>query len=415
MRTSELRQKSRIELIKICRDNKAKYCGYSKHQRKEDIIKFILKRNHYIISSDIKIPPPVDLDMGFELYTMFETEDEKEEDNDSHEEHFVDVYFEGIQYLEDTNSWKPEIFSIDKQLIGIWNVDCSNIIWNDENTKLIHDNMRREMILAERPEGKQIDELIVSLQDKYPSSNVIYDTHNDTEDNIIYKANKEKYINHFNSLGEHGEKILYHGTDGCNLMGILRDDFRLTSIPTHGSLFGKGIYFTNDIEKAIYYSERNKGQTKYIIVAIVHIGDIVLGSSTMDIHPLMPCGLKHYDTSVDNIQNPKQFVKKKNGTYNILGIITIENYIESSHNKFTGSFRVRNTTGDSITLSWVLPAHINELPFVNPSHLKRMSIIKGKYSNKDISCQIGHTFICTNRYGIIRIFKIKFKKEMITI
>ena len=135
----------------------------------------------------------------------------------------------------------------------------------------------------------------------------------------------------------------------------------------------------------------------------------------MDIHPLMPCGLKHYDTSVDNIQSPKQFVKKRNGTYNILGIITIENYIETSHNKFSGSFRVRNTTGDSITLSWVLPAHINELPFVNPSHLKRMSIIKGKYSNKDISCQIGHTFICTNRYGIIRIFKIKFKKEMITI
>ena len=51
MRTSELRQKSRIELIKICRDNKAKYCGYSKYQRKEDIIKFILKRNHYIHSS----------------------------------------------------------------------------------------------------------------------------------------------------------------------------------------------------------------------------------------------------------------------------------------------------------------------------------------------------------------------------
>ncbi len=415
MRASELRQNSLIQLKEICKDNKIKYRGYSKYKKKEDLIKFILKTNSIAMKpSYIKIPPPVDLDMGLELYTMFETEDEDGGDFNGGE-NFVDVYFEGIQYLEDTNSWKPEIFSIDKQLIGIWNVDCSNIIWNDENTKLIHNNMRREMILAERPERKQIDELIVSLQDKYPSSNVIYDTHNNTEDNIIYKANKGKYIRHFNSLGEHDEKILYHGTDGCNLMGILRDDFRLTSIPTHGSLFGKGIYFTNDIEKAIYYSERGKGQTKYIIVAIVHIGDIVLGSSTMDIYPLMPCGLKRYDTSVDNIQNPKQFVKKKNGTYNILGIITIENYIEPSHNKFSGRFQIRNTTGDSITLSWVLPAHINELPFVNPSHLKRMSIIKGKYSNKDISCQIGHTFICTNKYGIIRIFKIKYKKEMITI
>tara|TARA_A100001037_G_C15120941_1_gene623805 strand:- start:267 stop:1343 length:1077 start_codon:yes stop_codon:yes gene_type:complete len=358
MRASELRKNSLIQLKAICKDNKIKYRGYSKYKKKEDLVKFILKTNSIATKpSYIKIPPPTDLDMGLELYTMFETEDETEDDND----------------------------------------------------------MYQEMMLVERPEGRQIDELIVSLKDKYPSSNIIYDTHNDTQGNIIYNANKGKYIRHFNSLGEHGEKILYHGTDGCNLMGILRDDFRLTSMPIHGSLFGKGIYFTNDIEKAIYYSERNGGQTKYIIVAIVHIGDIVRGSSTMDIHPLMPCGLKHYDTSVDNIQNPKQFVKKKNGTYNILGIITIENYIEPSRNKFSGSLKIRNTTGGPIKISWVPPAHINELPFVNPTHLKQMSIIRGRYTKNDILCQIGHTFICTNKYGIIRIFKSKYKKEVIAI
>jgi hypothetical protein len=135
----------------------------------------------------------------------------------------------------------------------------------------------------------------------------------------------------------------------------------------------------------------------------------------MDIHPLMPCGSKHYDTSVDNIQNPKQFVKKKNGTYNILGIITIENYVQPSLNKFSGSFKIKNTTGGPIILSWVLPAHINTLPFVDPSHLRQMSIIREKFTKKDLSCQIGHTFICTNKYGIIRIFKSKCKNEIITI
>ena len=78
-------------------------------------------------------------------------------------------------------------------------------------------------------------------------------------------------------------------------------------------------------------------------------------------------------------------------------------------------FKIKNTTGGPIILSWVLPAHINTLPFVDPSHLRQMSIIREKFTKKDLSCQIGHTFICTNKYGIIRIFKSKCKNEIITI
>ena len=52
-------------------------------------------------------------------------------------------------------------------------------------------------------------------------------------------------------MGEYDEQILFHGTNKLNLTGILRDDFRLTSNPINGSIYGRGIYFTNDIEKAM--------------------------------------------------------------------------------------------------------------------------------------------------------------------
>ena len=285
-----------------------------------------------------------------------------------------------------------------------------------------------------KPEDTIIQDLISSLQSKYPESNAIFDKHTDENNDLIYRGNKGKYISQHGSLGEHGEMILYHGTDGQNLISILGDDFRLTSNPVHGHLYGKGIYFTNDIEKAIYYSERGKS-TKYVIVCNVHVGDICLGNAAMDIHPKMTGYLskdKTYDTSVDNIQSPKQFIKKKNGTYNILGIITIENYIEKSNymnKRFSGSFQITNTLDCTISLYWVPDNIVNKLPNVAIRNCKKMSEIPRSYNSnhgttKQLS-QIGHTFICVAHFptgfdplssdAIIRIFKSRQKGEVITI
>ena len=88
---------------------------------------------------------------------------------------------------------------------------------------------------------------------------------------------------------------------------------------------------------------------------MVHIGDICLGHPSMDIHPKMPNLDKSFDTSVDNLKKPKQFIKKKNGTYNILGIIKIDNYTENRSNKFTGGFQIINTRDHPITLYWIPP------------------------------------------------------------
>ena len=278
-----------------------------------------------------------------------------------------------------------------------------------------------------KPEDNIIQDLISSLQGKYPSSNVIFDKHDDENNDMIYRGNKGKYISQYGSLGEHGEGILYHGTDEKNLLSILNDDFRLTNNPVHGHIYGKGIYFTNDIDKAIYYSERGKSK-KYVIVCNVHIGDICQGSSTMDIHPKIPNRDKPFDTSVDNIYSPKQFIKKKNGTYNILGIITIENYNEKSNkmNQFTGSFQITNTLDCTISLYWVPDNIAYKLPNVAIRNCRKMSEIPASdFRPKNQLCQIGHSFICVAHFptgfdtlssdAIIRIFKSKKKGEIINI
>jgi len=304
--------------------------------------------------------------------------------------------------------------------------DCSHIFeTTDEREERIRDYHEP------KPEDSVIQDLISELNEKYPSCNIVFDTHNDEYNDMIYKGNKGKYIQKYGDLGEYGEKILYHGTDEKNLISILNDDFRLTNNPVHGHMYGKGIYFTNDIDKAIYYSERCKS-TKYIIVCNVHIGDICLGNARMDIHPKIPNRDKPFDTSVDNIYSPKQFIKKKNGTYNILGILKIENYNEKSNymnKRFTGSFQLINTLDYRVTLYWVPDHIVYKLPNVAIRNCRKMSDISQKErgcpgTTKQL-CQIGHTFICVAHFptgfdpltsdAIIRIFKSKKRGEIINI
>ena len=303
--------------------------------------------------------------------------------------------------------------------------DCSHIFETTEESE-----ERIQSYYEPKPEDSIIQDLISRLKNMYPTSSIAYDSHNDEYSDMIYKGNKGKYISQYGSLGEHGEGILYHGTDGENLLSILGDDFRLTSNPVHGHMYGKGIYFTNDIEKAIYYSERGK-TTKYVIVCNVHIGDICLGNGRMDIHPKMPNLDKSFDTSVDNIRSPKQFIKKKNGTYNILGIITIENYIEKSSNNIinqhTNSFKIINKTNKKLALYWIPPGVSYNVYNVNISRCKYMNIISPRLNDYDgalgMRSQKYHIFaiVIYNRnsqystHHIVKIFMFTNHKQIINI
>ena len=219
-------------------------------------------------------------------------------------------------------------------------------------------------MLMERPPESEIQSLLTSLNYQFGESNITFDNYLNTNNGTIYKSNKQNYISQYNSLGEKGEMILFHGTDGDNLKSILLEDFRLTNNPVNGTRFGKGIYFTNNINKAMNYSEK-KWSTKYILVCIVHIGDIVKGEMNMDIHPLMSNSEKRYDTSVDDVDEPRIFIKKKNGTYNILGVLTIKNCVRSNSQqpsqRFDSSFTVINNNDFKVDIYWIPENIVKEI------------------------------------------------------
>lgn len=357
--TLNFREKKLSELRDICRGDPQKYYGFSK-LKKLDLIQFMYQRNSTIQRSRNPISRP-------------------------------------LYYLS----------------------DCSHIFETAEESE-----ERIQGYHEPKPEDSIIEDLVSSLRREYPRCTITFDENNDEYSDMIYKGNKGKYIQKHGDLGEYGEQVLYHGTDEKNLISILNDDFRLTNNPVHGHMYGKGIYFTNDIDKAIYYSERGRS-TKYILVCNVHIGDICLGNARMDIHPRIPDYLnkdKTYDTSVDNIHSPKQFIKKKNGTYNILGILKIKNYKNSQNkqnNQYTGSFQIINTLEHRVTLYWVPDYIVNTLPNVDLNKCKLMSNIPRSFNSNPGAlsqlCQIGHIFVCVLGYDIIRIIKSKKRGEKIII
>lgn len=281
MDKNSLSSKKKNELIKLCQDNKQLYKGYSKCKKKEELIDFILSKG-----------PPVN------------------------------------QQLQ---------------------VSESNVGNNLENMFKDQDDSMNRMFRA-RPPREDIDKVVSDIESHIKQNNsentVVFDIHDDHESDYTYRLFKHKFYKKYGDLGEHGEMILFHGTDKYNIQGILNDDFSLTVSATHGHKHGRGIYFTNCIDKALYYSERGNDE-KYVFMCLVHIGDTMIGRMNTDLHPKIPGSSigKTYDTSVDKLVNPKQFVKKKNGCYNILGIMKFNlNPIVSNSRYLTGG-----ATGQSNT------------------------------------------------------------------
>ena len=218
---------------------------------------------------------------------------------------------------------------------------------------------------------------------------VTFELYVDDYKSEMYSVYKKHLYAKNGYLGD--EQILMHGTDRCNISEILENDFSLTISTKHGTVYGKGIYFTNSIQKALEYSERNM-KTKYIIMSYVHIGDMVQGNINMDIHPMIPGKSKRYDTSVDYLDKPIQFVKKSNNQYNILGILKVE---LSDHNKLKsknvnlpcGLVVTNNTSENIIVLFSFIP--LTDLTAFRKS--KKLSVIPPGDSGK-FSTAFGHHF-----------------------
>lgn len=233
---------------------------------------------------------------------------------------FQSPIINGIIKYEDSN-WSPA-----KKLNDIFTEYINTIMYfnpeyiSSEEKELV-DNIPTSNCdkLYAQPSEENIKLEIENIKKKIKLKNIIFTKHEDEYYDESY-INYKKKICKNEKLGE--EKILYHGTDKKSIQSILDNDFSLTTHTLHGTVHGKGIYFTNNIKLACKYSE-NHSDTKYILLVNVYIGNKVLGKTYPNMLPKIENTNIYYNTAVDNINNPQQFIKKKNHEYNIIGYLQI--------------------------------------------------------------------------------------------
>jgi hypothetical protein len=122
------------------------------------------------------------------------------------------------------------------------------------------------------------------------------------------------------------EMFLYHGCDKNTMDSILEQgNFSLLmSGVKHGLKYGPGVYLTDKLWKAIQYSEafKHTKHCKYVLVCKVLIKNKVLARS----HQVLfekDAQCKEYDTGVDNLDNPIEYIKKDTNHICIMGTMEI--------------------------------------------------------------------------------------------
>lgn len=164
-------------------------------------------------------------------------------------------------------------------------------------------------------ENSELDNLIAKVKQNHPKDNISFTSHSCVYKDDEYDTFVRRYSQEKGSLGSMGEKLLFHGTSIDNLDSILENDLLLNANHSNGTVFGKGVYFTNNLQKAMRYSTSSK---KCIMICKVHLGEITHGERNMVVPP------KGYDTTVNNLDNPDIFVKYKSRTFKIVGYLEID-------------------------------------------------------------------------------------------
>ena len=182
---------------------------------------------------------------------------------------------------------------------------------------------------------EELSSFIDGLRLKYIYDTLNFNPFNDELKCQQYFNYKEHFIRRCGNLGEHGEMLLFHGTDQQNIQSILDYDLSLNGPHSHGNAYGHGLYFTNRLEYACNYST-DVPDKKYILICKVHVGDVTLGNRNMVRPPMNTETNKRFDTAVNIVNDPYVFVKFKNDTYNILGFLEISVNESSTLNRRMG-------------------------------------------------------------------------------
>ncbi|XP_062372730.1 protein mono-ADP-ribosyltransferase PARP14-like [Sardina pilchardus] len=109
-----------------------------------------------------------------------------------------------------------------------------------------------------------------------------------------------------------GEKMLYHGTTAQACQSIMKNGFNRGFAGHNATVYGLGTYFAVDASYSAkpLYSRPEADGTQCMFVARVLAGSYTLGKSGMRVPPPVSAQQPdiHFDSLVDNHQNPSMFV-----------------------------------------------------------------------------------------------------------
>ena len=146
------------------------------------------------------------------------------------------------------------------------------------------------------------------------------------EDKLKIHSQIFKMIMIFEEFRESDYMYLYHGCDKKTLDSILEYGNFSTIMcgRTNGSKYGPGIYLTPKLWKAIQYSETTKhtAHSKYVILCKVLVKNVEVAKPLKLLHGKNSYG-NLIDTSVDNLSDPIEYIKKKTEHICIMGYFEI--------------------------------------------------------------------------------------------
>lgn len=104
-------------------------------------------------------------------------------------------------------------------------------------------------------------------------------THNDYELHIIqiFKVTRHEEIERFKKFAHNENRmLLWHGSSLANYLGIISKGLRIapSQVPVHGSMFGRGVYFTDSVSKSANYCDSNK----YSNTGLLLLSEVALGN-----------------------------------------------------------------------------------------------------------------------------------------
>jgi len=394
------------ELKQHCRDNNLK--GHSKHTNKDSIRGFIRGLEGELDGELDKDKDTVikELEDKIKEYELKECFEDTESNNEfTFDGKYDDSITDNIIMENREREHKKEIETLQNKYDTL----------HHQNVKL---KLKKDM------EKNSKDNRQKKIKETFTP--VMLDLAKNYKATIVKSLNTNYQIERYNLFidrhnGFDKELILFHGTDIKNIKPIMENGFSLTTDRAHGSLYGEGIYFTPNIDLALMYP-KDGNPIRHILISQVYVNNIIEGRKAVTTFPKIQGTDKYYDTGVDYIHNPTQYVKKSVEDINIIAHIRID--IRKLKKPLTKPTWV-NKTGIKIINKTDKNLHIYWNPFKGQSLVnidinicKKMNeILPGTHSG--ITTNIGEQFIAgyydkDKSFNIIKLIEVcKLKEQFI--